>query len=112
MMIVQRVESEGWTVAETAEAFGVSTRTVHKWRGRVRAEGFAGVEDRSSAPKRIAKQTRESRVAAIVRLRRQRWTQVAIAHRLRMSRSTVGAIVRRHGLGRLPPLTAPAPVIR
>jgi transposase InsO family protein len=112
MLIAQRVESEGWTVEETAEAFGVSTRTVKKWRGRVCAEGAAGAEDRSSAPKRIANQTRESRVAAILRLRHQRWTQAAIAHRLQMPRSTVGAIVRRHGLGHLPPMTAPAPVIR
>ena len=112
MILVQRVESEGWTVAETAEAFGVSTRTVYKWRGRVHLDGCAGVEDRSSTPKRIANQTRKSRVAAILRLRHQRWTQAAIAHRLRMSRSTVGAIVRRHGLGRLPPPTPPQPVIR
>jgi transposase InsO family protein len=112
VLIVQRVEAEGWTVEETAEAFGVSTRTVHKWRKRLRQEGLAGAEDRSSVPGRIPHRTQERRVAVILRLRQQRWTQVAIAQRLRMPRSTVGAVVRRHNLGRLPPLNPPPPVIR
>jgi transposase InsO family protein len=112
VLIVQRVEAEGWTVAETAEAFGVSTRTVHKWRARLRAEGLAGVEDRRSVPARIPHRTQGRREAAILRLRQRRWTQRAIGQRLQMPRSTVGAVVRRHGLGRLPPVTAPPPVIR
>lgn len=112
VLIVQRVEAEGWTVAETAEAFGVSTRTVHKWRARQRAEGRAGLDDRRSVPARIPHRTRERRVAAILRLRAQRWTQHAIARRLSMPRSTVGAVLRRHGMGHLPPVTVPAPVIR
>lgn len=112
VLIVQRVEAEGWTVEETAEAFGVSTRTVHKWRKRLREEGPAGAADGSSAPWRIPHRTQERRVAAILRLREQRWTQAAIAQRLQMPRSTVGAVLRRHNLGRLPPLNAPPPVIR
>jgi len=111
VLIVQRVEAEGWTVEETAEAFGVSSRTVHKWRKRLRERGLAGAEDGSSVPGRIPHRTGDRRVAAILRLRRQRWTQAAIAHRLRMPRSTVGAVVRRHNLGRLPPLNAPPPLV-
>jgi len=112
VLIVQRVDGEGWTVAETAEAFGVSTRTVHKWRARLRAEGPAGATDRRSVPDRIPHRTPERRAAAIRRLSEQRWTQHAIAQRLQMPRSTVGAVLRRHGLGRLPPVTAPPPVVR
>ena len=112
VLIVQRVEVDGWTVAETAEAFGVSTRTVHKWRARLRAEGPSGANDRRSVPGRIPHRTQERRAAALLRLRRQRWPQHAIAQRLQMPRSTVGAVLRRHGLGRLPPLTAPPPVVR
>ena len=111
-LIVQRVDAEGWTVAETAEAFGVSTRTVYKWRARLRTEGLRGLEDRRSVPARIPHRTPGRRVAAILRLRAQRWPQHAIARRLSMPRSTVGAVLRRHQLGRLPPLTAPPPVIR
>lgn len=111
-LIVQRVETEAWTVAETAEAFGVSTRTVHKWRRRLRTEGMGGLEDRRSVPARIPHRTQGRRVAAILRLRAQRWTHHAIARRLGMARSTIGAVLRRHGAGRLPPLTAPPRVVR
>ena len=111
-LIVQRVDAEGWSVAETAEAFGVSCRTVHKWRRRVREAGMAGLEDRGSAPLRRPRRTPAGRVAAILRLRGQRWTQHAIARRLGVPRSTVGAVLRRHQLGRLPPLTPPPPVVR
>ena len=52
-LIVQRVDAEGWTVAKTAAALGVSTRTVHKWRARGRVEGIAGLDDRRSVPIRI-----------------------------------------------------------
>lgn len=111
-LIVQRVEAEGWTVEETAEAFGVSERTVHKWRARWRMGGEASLADRSSAPVRIPHRTPGRREAAILRRRHQRWPIAPIAHHLRLPRSTVGAVVRRHGLGRLPPLTAPPPLRR
>lgn len=111
-LIVQRVDEEGWTVAETAEAFGVSPRTVHKWRARYRELGSAGLGDRRSVPGTIPHRTQGRRVAAILRLRAQRWTVAAIARRVRIPRSTVGAIVQRHGLGRLAPVEPPPPVRR
>jgi len=111
-LIVQRVDEEGWTVPETAEAFGVSERTVHKWRGRYRELGAAGLGDRRSVPGTIPHRTQGRRVAAILRLRRDRWTLAAIARRVRLPRSTVGGIVQRAGLGRLPPLQPPPPVRR
>jgi transposase InsO family protein len=111
-VIVQRVEVEGWTVAETAEAFGVSERTVYKWRARGREEGVAGLHDRPSRPRRSPHRTQGRREAAILRRRRQRWAVQRIAAALTLPRSTVGAVVRRHGLGRLPPLTPAPPVQR
>ena len=50
LLLVQRVEVEGWAVARAAEALGVSRATGYKWIRRHRAEGLAGLEDRSSAP--------------------------------------------------------------
>lgn len=111
-LIVQRVDHEGWTVAETAEAFGVSERTVHKWRARYRELGGAGLDDRRSVPGTIPHRTQGRRVAAILRLRAQRWTVAAIARQVRVPRSTVGGIVQRAGVGRLPPLETPPPVRR
>jgi transposase InsO family protein len=108
-VIVQRVNVEGWSVEETAEAFGVSVRTVYKWRARHAAEGMDGLEDRSAAPRRIPHRTSARREAQIVTLRAQRLTGAAIARRVRMPRATVGAVLRRCGVGRLPALHPPEP---
>jgi transposase InsO family protein len=111
-LIVQRVDREGWSIEETADAFGVSVRTVHKWRARFRGEGAPGLQDRSAAPRRIPHRTSAGREARIVTLRRQRLVGWQIARRVQVPRATVGAVLRRHGLGRLPALTAPEPVRR
>jgi transposase InsO family protein len=106
-LIVQRVEHDGWTAQQTAAAFGVSVRTVAKWRARFRAQGFAGLGDASSAPHRVPHRTAAVQVAQIVALRATRATGMAIARRLRMPRSTVGVVLRRHGMGRLPRPSGP-----
>ena len=111
-LIVQRVDDEGWSVDETADAFGVSTRTVYKWRARYRAQGPGGLDDRSSAPRRSPRRTAAAREARIVQLRGARLTGLAIAQRVGVPRATVGAVLRRQGLGRLPALTPTEPVRR
>jgi transposase InsO family protein len=111
-LIVQRVDTDGWTAAATAAAFGVSVRTVHKWRARYRGEGLAGLADRSAAPQQIPHRTAPRREARIVALRAERLTGLVIAHRLGVARATVGAVLRRHGLGRLPALSPAEPVRR
>ncbi len=50
LTMVRRVTEQEWSLAEAAEAAGVSERTACKWVGRYRAEGEAGLQDRSSAP--------------------------------------------------------------
>ena len=52
LLLVHRVESEGWPVACAAGALGVSRATAYKWVRRFKEEGPAGLEDRSSAPRR------------------------------------------------------------
>ena len=76
-----------------AEAAGVSDRTARKWLGRYRAEGAAGLLDRSSAPAVVASRTDERRVQAIAALRRLRMTGAEIAEVLDMALSTVSAIL-------------------
>ena len=108
-LIVERVEA-GWSLAEAAEAAGVSDRTAAKWVARWRAEGETGLLDRSSAPGRIPHRTSALRVAAIEALRRLRMTGAEIAELLEMPLSTVSAVLRRVGLGklsRLDPLEPP-----
>jgi transposase len=45
--MVKRVLEEEIALTEAAEAAGVSARTARKWVGRYRAEGEAGLVDRS-----------------------------------------------------------------
>ena len=52
-LMVGRVVEQGWSLTEAAEAAGVSDRTCAKWVARYRAEGEAGLVDRSSAPSAI-----------------------------------------------------------
>lgn len=47
-LLVTRVLEQGWTVAEAAEAAGISPRTVYKWLRRFNAEGPPGLLDRPS----------------------------------------------------------------
>jgi transposase len=108
-LIVKRIEEEGWSLAAAAEAAGVSERTVAKWLARWRAEGVAGLADRSSRPKRSPDRISSGRVAAIERLRRVRMTAAEIAECLKMALSTVSRWLRRIGLGRLSRLDPPEP---
>jgi transposase InsO family protein len=110
LLIVERVLDRRWTVAAAAEAAGVSERTASKWLARYRAEGRAGLVDRSSRPHRIPRGTSAERVRVIELLRRLRMTAAEIAEVLRMPLSTVSAILNRIGLGkrsRLEPLEPP-----
>jgi transposase InsO family protein len=111
-VIIARVENEGWSVAETAEAFGVSERTVYKWRSRYRAGGVAALEDGRPVPQRIPHRTPAAKIARIVRLRGQRLRMWDIAWRVGVPRSTVAAVLARRGLSRLPLTEPPPPVVR
>jgi transposase InsO family protein len=88
-------------VTAAAEAAGVSLRCARKWVGRYRLEGEQGLRDRSSAPRRVWNRTPADRVAAIVALRKVRMTGAEIAEMLRMPLSTVSAVLRGQGMGRL-----------
>jgi transposase InsO family protein len=107
--MVLRVLEQGWSLAAAAEAAGVSERTCSKWLGRYRAEGRAGLLDRSSAPRSIPHRTPDELVEAIVMLRRLRMTGAEIALCLTMALSTVSAVLARVGLGKLSRLEPPEP---
>jgi transposase InsO family protein len=95
----ERIE-RGWSVAAAAEAAGVSERTVYRWLVRWRA-GDRELFDRSSAPRRVPRRTPKRVEQTIERLRRLRMTSTAIAAKLGMAVSTVGAVLTRLGLHRL-----------
>jgi transposase InsO family protein/transposase-like protein len=107
--MVLRVVEQEWSLAEAAEAAGVSERTCSKWVARYRVEGEGGLRDRSSAPKSIPHRTPEELVEAIAALRRLRMTGAEIAFSLAMALSTVSAVLQRIGLGKLSRLEPPEP---
>jgi transposase InsO family protein len=100
-LLIQRVEMDGWPVLRAADAAGVSERTAHKWLARWRAEGPAGLVDRSSAPRSQANRISAGLEEAICALRRIRLSGPQLADLLDMPLSTVSAVLKRNGLGRL-----------
>jgi len=99
-------------VPRVAQAFHVRRRTVFKWLARYRAAGAAGLADRSPAPRSSPQRTSVRRILQIVALRAQRLPGHVIARRLGVPRTTVSRLLRRQGLGRLPPLMPRAPIQR
>lgn len=106
-LIARRVIEEGWTLTAAAEAAGVSVPTARKWVRRARRG--ESLEDRPSAPRRVANRTPSERVEAVLALRRIRLTAEQIAEQLDMAPSTVSLICKRQGLGRLPRLEPTGP---
>jgi transposase InsO family protein len=107
--MVLRVLEEKVALTEAAEAAGVSARTAGKWVKRYREEGDAGLLDRSSAPKHVPNATAPERIEAIAALRRLHLTGPEIAEVLAMATSTVSAVLKRIGLGKLSRLAPPEP---
>jgi transposase InsO family protein len=99
--MASRAIEEGWTITKAAEAAEVSVQTCSKWVARARAEGEAGLLDRSSAPHRVANRTSEQTIETIAALRRLRFTGPEIAELLDRPLSTVSGILTRIGMGKL-----------
>ena len=97
-----REVAAGWPQAEVARRFRVSRHTVAKWLRRFREEGAAGLDDRRSAPRSHPRRTPPELERRICAVRR---TQGFGPHRIQwalvVARSTVYAVLKRHGLHRL-----------
>jgi len=111
-LMVRRVVEGGQTPEAVSAAVGVCPRTVRKWVERFRAEGVAGLQDRSSRPHRLRQPTPAAIVAQVEALRRQRWTGAQIARDTGVSKATVSRILRRLGLNKLRALEPAEPVRR
>ena len=101
LLLCERVFAEGWSVREAAEAAGVSRQTGHKWLRRFREDGQAGLEGRSSRPRRLRPRVSSRIVREIWRRRRQREGPLFISWMTGIPRSTIYAVLRRNGQGRL-----------
>jgi transposase InsO family protein len=99
--MVAAVVEQDRSITQAALAAGVSERTCSKWVARYRAGGDGGLLDRSSAPRRVHNRTDERTVQLLVALRRLRFTGPELADLLEMPVSTVSAILKRIGMGKL-----------
>jgi transposase InsO family protein len=108
LLLATRVILEGWTVPMAARAQGVSRATGYKWVRRYRAEGVAGLADRSSRPHRSPTRTPEAMVERILAARHaRRWGPDRLGPLLGHPASTVAAVLRRTGTPRLADLDRP-----
>ena len=102
LKLARCVVEDGWPLRRAAERFQVSVPTAKRWADRFRAEGEAGMVDRSSRPLRCPNRTRRPIERKIKHLRTKKQLGPAqIAGRLGMHPSTVHRVIQRLGLPRL-----------
>jgi len=107
-LLTERVLEQGWPAARAAEAQGVSVATAYKWLRRFKAEGAAGLADRSCRPARSPRRLSPQREQAIICYRTaHRVGPHRIGWALGEARSTVHAVLRRAGAPRLAELDRP-----
>jgi transposase InsO family protein len=98
----------GRPVAHVAAEMGISRATAYKWWRRWRAEGDAGLWDRSSRPHRCSQRTPRNVERRIERLRRDHKLGPArIAGIVEMHGSTVHRVLVRQGLNQLRTIDPP-----
>ncbi len=101
LLVVQRIQG-GMPQAHVAAQMGLSRATVAKWWHRFQAHGEAGLEDRSSRPRRSPRRTDSQTEERVCRLRKTtRLGPARIAARTGVPASTVHRILVRNGLNRL-----------
>src|SRR5438552_7111238 len=71
LLLVQRIETLGWSVSQAAKSLGVSRPTAYKWLQGWRQGGAAGLLDHSSRPRRSPRRLPEAKEQEILTLRRQ-----------------------------------------
>jgi transposase InsO family protein len=100
-LLCRRIAEQGWNISAAAEAAGVSRTTASKWLRRYRDEGLAGLEDRSSRPRRLRARVAPAALRRIYRRRRLREGPHRISWETGIARSTVYRVLARNGLSRL-----------
>lgn len=96
-----------WSMTELCERYGVTRPTGYKWVARYRTGGDEALRDRSRAPQHSPQRMAADLEALVLAARRQyRWGAKKLLHVLRSqhptrawpARSTVNAVLDRHGL--------------
>jgi transposase InsO family protein len=105
-------ESKSWSMSDLCEIFGISRKTGYKWLRRYTQHGLDGLREMSRAPRRHPNAVAAELEAAIIVLKKQRPKRgpkklLELLHRQDPhqqwpARSTIAAILKRHGLVRSP----------
>ncbi len=108
MQFVTEYLKAQWPVAQLCRHFGISRKTGYKWIDRYETEGWPGVHEHSRAPHTRPHLTPATIQERVVQLRMQHpyWGPRKLLHRLTTREpstawpapSTVGEILKRHGL--------------
>lgn len=102
LRLAKLIVEEHWPVAVAARMFMTSPPTARKWATRFRAEGAAGMADRSSRPRSMPTKTPPAMVKRIVKARwRRRLGPAQIAGELGLAPSTVHAVLTRCRINKL-----------
>ena len=97
-LLVRRVRFEGRPVAHVCKELGISRQCGHRWLARFDAQGWAGLVDRSSRPRRCPSRLDPTREAAVLAERRSRRQGPAfIAAATGVPARTVSRVLARHG---------------
>jgi transposase InsO family protein len=101
-LLIERVLVDGRPVSHVAKELGISRQCAHRWINRHRAEGRAGLVNRSSRPRSMPRRTAADREAAVVVARLlDRSGPLRIAALTGVPARTVSRILNRY---QLPPL--------
>ena len=112
-IILVRMINENARPADVARAFGISVRTVHKCLRRHRDKESPDLEHRSSAATSLWRKLPSAYEKLIMYLRRYFLMSARyIARNLKLARSTVAAVLKRHHMGTLKQLDSKEPVRR
>lgn len=97
LLIVSRVIDHGRPVAHVAKELGISRQCAHRWINRFRAEGPAGLQDRSSRPHQSPNRTSPQAETVVLAMRaKHRRGQDWIGAEIGMPARTVSSVLRRH----------------
>ena len=110
--VAHRLREAGGTRSALAREYHVSRQTIAKWAFRFALDGVAGVQDRSSRPRRSPRRLSRTFRRQVERRRRRRWSSLRIARDLGLPIATVVREQRRLGLAQLRHLEPPRPAIR
>lgn len=96
-LIITWVIDQGWPVAHSAKAMGISRQCAHRWIARWRTEGEAGLADRSNRPHHSPRRTSAADETRIIEARTTtRQGPDRLGPALGIAPRTITRVLRRH----------------